>query len=325
MVPEKGPSGLSVTIILPVYDQAAYAGECIRSLLDLEGRKENIIVVDDGSTDGLEDVIKKFKVDYVRLTHRGKASAINHVLFGNFNIGELVFIAEADMIYDRHFLKEIIKVFDAPNVAGAIGRMYPLLEQEVISRIKKITLTTRRGREEKSYEPISAWIYRRDILKEMKGFNEDLSFHEDIALGQRVLEKGYSLSYVREALCWHREKESLTSLLNRQFLWGKAIPNFLLKGYRLPTIVKEILFIFFWSLSSIPCFFIGGYVGLFVWGSFTLLGTIGVIGLCLWRTSDVYSFLVPAFLYIQSMAYGIGLILGCFSFFLKWKKVNCEN
>src|SRR5437867_9440730 len=62
-LPEKSgstPNGLMVSIILPVRNQANTASECVTSLVGLDYPVKEIIVVDGNSTDGTQDILRRF-------------------------------------------------------------------------------------------------------------------------------------------------------------------------------------------------------------------------------------------------------------------------
>ena len=68
----------TVTIVITTYNHARFLSEAIVSAIRQEHPADNIIVVDDGSTDGTAEVVTQFEgVDYVRQDNRGLSSARN--------------------------------------------------------------------------------------------------------------------------------------------------------------------------------------------------------------------------------------------------------
>lgn len=69
----------AVSVIIPTYNRALLLGRAISSALPQLEDTDELIVVDDGSTDETEDLVKQFsnKVRYVRTSHRGAGAARN--------------------------------------------------------------------------------------------------------------------------------------------------------------------------------------------------------------------------------------------------------
>lgn len=72
----------SISVIIPVFNGERYLGEAIESILAQTWPSSEIIVVDDGSTDGTSKVARQFgdRVKYQRHPHSGVAAARNHGL-----------------------------------------------------------------------------------------------------------------------------------------------------------------------------------------------------------------------------------------------------
>ena len=68
-----------VSCVVPCFDGERYLDECIQSILSQTHRPLEIIVVDDGSTDGSADIVRRFgdAVRYHRQENRGPGGACN--------------------------------------------------------------------------------------------------------------------------------------------------------------------------------------------------------------------------------------------------------
>ena len=107
-----------LTIIIPVYNEKKTIQKIIDKVLKIKNLKKQIIIVDDGSTDGTTEVLKKIqkqkicKIIYSK-KNKGKGYAIRlaqpHVQ------GEFVIIQDADLEYNPNDIKKIIKVFKNKN------------------------------------------------------------------------------------------------------------------------------------------------------------------------------------------------------------------
>ncbi|NLE29707.1 MAG: glycosyltransferase family 2 protein [Phycisphaerae bacterium] len=86
-----------VSIVIPTYNYSAYIGTAIRSCLEQRHQPVEVIVVDDGSTDGTSELIQKEfgdKVDYLYQSNQGVSSARNRGLARAK--GEFIIFLDAD-------------------------------------------------------------------------------------------------------------------------------------------------------------------------------------------------------------------------------------
>ncbi|HEX5614763.1 MAG TPA: glycosyltransferase family 2 protein [Acidimicrobiia bacterium] len=94
-----------LSVVVPVYNERATVAEVLRRMRAVElpeGIDVEIIVVDDGSTDGTRDVLRQLGDSTVRVvlheTNRGKGAAVRTAL-GHAN-GDYVLVQDADLEYD---------------------------------------------------------------------------------------------------------------------------------------------------------------------------------------------------------------------------------
>lgn len=96
-----GPGAASVSVVLPCLDEAASVGKCVhraRRALDSAGLAGEVIVVDNGSTDGSDRIAVEAGARVLCEERRGYGSA----LLAGFAAarGEIVVMADADLTYD---------------------------------------------------------------------------------------------------------------------------------------------------------------------------------------------------------------------------------
>jgi glycosyltransferase involved in cell wall biosynthesis len=107
-----------LSVVMPVYHEAGTVGTIVEQVLAVPLSKE-LIVVDDGSTDGTSDVLRRLRERYgdeelrvLRQPHnRGKGTALRRGI--SVARGEYVVIQDGDLEYDPH---------DYPSLFGAASR-----------------------------------------------------------------------------------------------------------------------------------------------------------------------------------------------------------
>ncbi|HOP80884.1 MAG TPA: glycosyltransferase family 2 protein [Armatimonadota bacterium] len=102
---------MKLSIIIPVYNEKANIAAVIDAVKTVDLPKE-IIVVDDGSTDGTSEILESYKDDETIRIHSsvlnfGKGTAIRVGL--KYVTGDIVVIQDADLEYDPQQIPELIK------------------------------------------------------------------------------------------------------------------------------------------------------------------------------------------------------------------------
>ncbi len=111
-----------VSVILASYNHAQFAAEAVRSVLAQTLDDFELVVTDDGSSDGTADVVAGFDDPRIRLhrfpTNRGACSALNDCL--SRATGEYVALLNSDDVYLPEKLARQVAALDADPAAGAV-------------------------------------------------------------------------------------------------------------------------------------------------------------------------------------------------------------
>ena len=112
-----------ISILIDTYNHERYIEQAIVSVLeqDFPADQLEIVVVDDGSTDGTPSVIEKFppRVRYIRKTNGGQASAFNA---GIANLhGPIVAFLDGDDWWAKQKLSVVADAFEANPEVAAVG------------------------------------------------------------------------------------------------------------------------------------------------------------------------------------------------------------
>ncbi len=93
----------TISVIIPVYNEERNIKACLDSLENQSLKPLEIIVVDDGSSDGTLKIVKDFPVRVLRQSHQGPGPARN--LAAESARGDILVFVDADMTFDPEFLK----------------------------------------------------------------------------------------------------------------------------------------------------------------------------------------------------------------------------
>jgi glycosyltransferase involved in cell wall biosynthesis len=124
-------SNKPVSVIIPVFNGERYLAEAIKSVLVQTSPPAEIIVVDDGSTDGSGEIVRRFSpsVRYLRQTNQGPATARNVGV--NAAQGEMLAFLDADDLWLPGKLAKQSAMLQQQNDGYVVCRFHPMLEPNV--------------------------------------------------------------------------------------------------------------------------------------------------------------------------------------------------
>ena len=203
-----------VSIIVPTYNEDKVIEKRMKNLVELEYPKDKyeIIVVDSGSTDSTTEIVEKLIEKHgpseqnLRLIkeeeRKGKASAIN--LGKKHAEGDIVLITDANSIFEKNVLNEIMPHFKDQEVGAVSGRYFISNPDKTLPcseafywEIEHITLLGESFLDSIStvIGTISAW------RKKLMNFRPK-TISEDLDMTIQVRRKGYKIRYEPEAMVY---------------------------------------------------------------------------------------------------------------------------
>ena len=222
-------SGLSLTVIVPVYNGGEKFRQCLMSLKTSRPRPDEIIVVADGDTDGSRQVAEGLgiKVVFIPSPPQGPARARN--IGAGAATGDILFFVDADVKIHGDCVGMALKFFQENlNVAAVIGSYDDApFETNFLSQYKNLFhhYTHQRARAEASTFWGACGAIRREIFLAMGGFDERFTRPciEDIELGYRLRKNGYSIRLLKSLQVKHLKKWRFQGLMKTD-IFDRALP-----------------------------------------------------------------------------------------------------
>ena len=233
---------MRLSVVIPVHNGGADLRACLAGLAESTHKPDEIIVVDDGSSDGAAACAAEFcaRVLESQGPPRGPAHARNRG--AEAATGEILVFVDADVVVHRKALEQFAEVFrrDA-GLAAAFGSYddQPAAEGRV-SRYKNLFhhYVHQHGAREAETFWAGCGAIRRKVFEGLGGFRETYTRPsiEDIELGGRLRAAGKRIALCPEIQCTHRKRWTLISLL-RTDIYARAVPwtRLILEQGRLPS------------------------------------------------------------------------------------------
>jgi poly-beta-1,6-N-acetyl-D-glucosamine synthase len=236
----------SVSILVPAYQEAENIESTLASLVKLEYPNYEIIVVDDGSSDGTFEKAHKFcgksgMVSLLRKDNGGKWSALN-LAFKHAKY-ELILCVDADSRLSHNALQLLVPHMRDPRIAAVCGQVTVRNRVNMITKLQALEYVISNGglRTAQSHlgsvmaVPGPIGLYRRSNLEQIAklagkiaehvkpghvaGPLSDETFAEDFQLSLTTLALNGRIVYEPRAIAYTRAPENVLSLINQRYRW----------------------------------------------------------------------------------------------------------
>jgi len=217
------PTTPGVSFVVPVYDGERTLDAALRSILaEIRDRPAEVLVVDDGSTDGSRRVVEGHlgsgRIELLQGAGRGAAAALNLGIRRARH--EIVCQIDQDVAPDPGWLERLVAALGAgEEVAAAQGRYRVSRADGVLARVMALDLDLRTSRLPREVDHVCTGntAYRRSALLRVGLFDESFGYGYDNCISYRLGRAGYRLVFCPEATSVHRWRSRLAAYLSQQF------------------------------------------------------------------------------------------------------------
>ena len=273
-----------VSVIVCTYNGEDRIRDCLDALIaqDYPRDRYETIVVDDGSTDNTSKVVSKYPTKLIR--HKKNLGTYTSRNTGLRNAkGEIVAYTDDDCIQNKSWLKNLVKPYNNKNVV-AVGGITESFSYNTIAekymaetgygnpislesgKLKNpldrflrylkdmffpVTFTSNSLTEVYAIATLNA-SFRKNILKQIGGWDDDLKFGGDTEICTRIHEKliGKKILCTNKAKIFHKHRTSFFKFLKDIFLRNEDRLKYYQKYKKIPPIFPFPIFIILASLIS---------------------------------------------------------------------------
>ncbi len=117
-----------LSVVIPVYNEKGTLEQLLGKVEDVKDINKEIILVDDGSTDGTIDILKKLQKEkpYLKIYFKEKNRGKGHTLKMGFSYstGDYVIVQDADLEYDPNDYHKLLRALEENNVDVIYGSRF---------------------------------------------------------------------------------------------------------------------------------------------------------------------------------------------------------
>jgi cellulose synthase/poly-beta-1,6-N-acetylglucosamine synthase-like glycosyltransferase len=213
-----------VSVIVPVYNGASEIGRCLDAVLAQDFSDYEVVVVDNGSTDGTGDLVAKRPVTVVREDDTpGSYAARNRGIEAAH--GDLIAFTDADCAPAPDWLSRLVPLFDDAHlhVAGGEVEAAPA-DNEVAAYMAARGFLSHRHTMTHPFRPYlqtANVMYRRAVFDAVGPFTPELLSGGDADMSWRAQEAGLGpIRFVPEARVLHHHRTDVPGLVTQRYKWG---------------------------------------------------------------------------------------------------------
>ncbi|GHI92049.1 bifunctional polysaccharide deacetylase/glycosyltransferase family 2 protein [Streptomyces olivaceus] len=233
--PVTGP----VSVVVPAYNEK----ECIEATLRSLARSTHpveIIVVDDGSTDGTAEIAESLGLPGVRVVRQanaGKPAALNNgVRHARYDI---VVMMDGDTVFEPDTVRHLVQPFADPAVGAVAGNAKVGNRRTLIGAWQHIEYVMGFNLDRRMYDllrcmptiPGAIGAFRREAVLQAGGMSDD-TLAEDTDITIALHRAGWRVVYEEHARAWTEAPGSLGQLWSQRYRWSYGTMQALWKHRR---------------------------------------------------------------------------------------------
>ncbi|MUT91583.1 polysaccharide deacetylase family protein [Streptomyces sp. Z38] len=216
-----------VTVLVPAYNEAKCIENTVNSLMASDHPIE-VLVIDDGSTDGTARIVEAMGLPNVRVIRQlnaGKPAALNRGL-ANARHG-IVVMMDGDTVFEPSTVRELVQPFGDPRVGAVAGNAKVGNKDSLIGAWQHIEYVMGFNLDRRMYDilrcmptiPGAVGAFRKSALEPIGGMSDD-TLAEDTDVTMALHRAGWRVVYAENARAWTEAPETVQQLWSQRYRWS---------------------------------------------------------------------------------------------------------
>ncbi len=217
-----------VSVIVPAYNEKEGIEAAVRSLAGGDYPDIEVVVVDDGSTDGTAAIVERLglpNVRVIRVPNGGKPNALNTgVALARHDI---IVTVDGDTIFEPDSIRMLVQPFASPTVGAVAGNVKVGNRQTLVAAWQHIEYVIGFNLDRRLYEvlncmptvPGAIGAFRRTALAEVGGISDE-TLAEDTDVTMALCRAGWRVVYEERAKAWTEAPTTLEQLYRQRYRWS---------------------------------------------------------------------------------------------------------
>jgi peptidoglycan-N-acetylglucosamine deacetylase len=220
---------IKITVLIPAHNEEKMIAACVNSCLNQTRRADQIIVINDGSTDATEQILERFgeKIEVITATtatgnkSRAQELSIPHVK------GDLIVATDGDTMLDRDFIRLVEKDFlDDPELKVVAGYVQST-KNNILTALREIDYTVGQDILKLAQShlyfllviPGCAGVFRAELFKnKIITFDHD-TITEDLDFTYKINGFGMKIKFNPHAKVYTQDPPTIHSYINQIRRW----------------------------------------------------------------------------------------------------------
>ncbi|WP_155855933.1 glycosyltransferase [Cellulomonas sp. URHD0024] len=217
-----------VTVLVPAYNEAVGIERAVRSLVASDHPQLEVVVIDDGSTDGTGDVVEHLGLPGVRLIRQANAGKAAALRTGTRSAShDILVMLDGDTVFEPDTIRLLIQPLRDPAVGAVSGNTKVGNRTGLLGRWQHLEYVTGFNLDRRLQDmlgcittvPGAAGAFRRQAV-ESAGELSSETLAEDTDLTMGVLRAGYRVVHEERARAWTEAPSSVNDLWRQRYRWS---------------------------------------------------------------------------------------------------------